>query len=232
MVDYLDEAETGALLAAPDLATRQGRRDRALLLPMVQTGIRVSELTGLDCGDLEFGIGAHVRVGGKGRRERSTPLREDAVTVLREWLKERGGDDRRPLCVPITVIALWLGHQSVESTMKYLHADPKTKDAMVFRDNQDENACCLSHECSRDRASMPHRNVPQRHARPKATGTDCCVRPAVFRVPVLGRRREVRRPCLTDRSVMTGSPLPVIINLHAAGFGVSPEGPQRSGGGA
>ena len=184
MVDYLDEAETGALLAAPDLATRQGRRDRALLLLMVQTGIRVSELTGLDCGDLELGIGAHVRVSGKGRRERSTPLREDAVTVLREWLKERGGDDCQPLfpsnrnrhlsrdavawivrkhvasasqsCpslrdrrisphslrhtsamellrqrVPITVIALWLGHQSVESTMKYLHADPKIKeDAM------------------------------------------------------------------------------------------------------
>ena len=186
MVDYLDEAETGALPAAPDLATRQGRRDRALLLPMVQAGIRVSGLTGLDCGDLELGIGAHVRVGGKGRRQRSTPLGEDAVTVLREWLKERGGDDCQPLfpsnrnrrlgrdavawivrkhvasasqsCpslrdrrisphsprhtsamellrqrVPITVIALWLGHQSVESTMKYLHADPKIKEDAMER---------------------------------------------------------------------------------------------------
>ena len=96
-IEYLDEAQTGALLAAPDITTRQGRRDRALLLLMVQAGLRVSELTGLDCGDLELGTAAHVRVSGKGRRQRATPLREDAVTVLREWLNERGGRDSQPL---------------------------------------------------------------------------------------------------------------------------------------
>ncbi len=185
-VEWLDEKEIKALVAAPDVATRQGRRDRALLLLMVQTGIRVSELTGLDRGDVELGTGAHVRVSGKGRRQRSTPLREDAAAALREWMEERGGDDGQPLfpsnrnrrlsrdavawivrkhvaaasrscpslrkrrisahClrhaaamtllreeVPITIIALWLGHQSVESTMKYLHADPKIKERAMER---------------------------------------------------------------------------------------------------
>ena len=59
MIEYLDETQIGALLAAPDIATRQGRRDRALLLLMVQTGLRVSELTALDCDDVELGTGAH-----------------------------------------------------------------------------------------------------------------------------------------------------------------------------
>ena len=51
-VEYLDRDEIEALLAAPDLATWYGRRDRALLLLCVQTGLRVSELIGLDCGDV------------------------------------------------------------------------------------------------------------------------------------------------------------------------------------
>ena len=97
MIEYLDVTQIGALLAAPDIATRQGRRDRTLLLLMVQTGLRVSELTALDCGDVELATGAHVRIHGKGRRQRSTPLREDTVTVLQAWLRERGGDDRQPL---------------------------------------------------------------------------------------------------------------------------------------
>ena len=59
-VEYLDRDEIEALLAAPDLATWYGRRDRALLLLCVQTGLRVSELIGLDCGDVDLGQGAHV----------------------------------------------------------------------------------------------------------------------------------------------------------------------------
>ena len=97
MIEYLSETETDALVAAPDIATRQGRRDRALLLLMVKTGLRVSELTGLDCGDIELATGAHVRLRGKGCRQRSTPLSEDSVTVLQAWVKERRGDDHQPL---------------------------------------------------------------------------------------------------------------------------------------
>ena len=96
-VAYLNEAEVGALLAAPDRATWTGRRDHALLDVAVQTGLRVSELTGLRNGDVELGAGAHVRCRGKGRKERSTPLGRDTAAVLRVWMQERGGAADQPL---------------------------------------------------------------------------------------------------------------------------------------
>ena len=87
-VDFLTRAEVLSLLAAPDQSTWAGRRDRTLLLVAVQTGLRVSELIGLRCQDVVFGAGAHVRCFGKGRKERCTPLRKDAVVALRSWLHE------------------------------------------------------------------------------------------------------------------------------------------------
>ena len=77
MIDYLNRDEIEALLAAPDLMSWYGRRDRALLLLALQTGLRVSELIQLSCGDVVLGTGAHVRCKGKGRKDRSTPLRRD-----------------------------------------------------------------------------------------------------------------------------------------------------------
>lgn len=74
LVSFLEEAEVDALLAAPDRSTSAGRRDRALLLVAAQTGLRISELTGLRIGDVHLGSGAHVSCHGKGRKERSTPL--------------------------------------------------------------------------------------------------------------------------------------------------------------
>ena len=68
----------------PDRATWIGRRDHALLVLTVQTGLRVSELTGLTCADLVLGTGAHVCCTGKGRKERATPLTAHTVAVLRE----------------------------------------------------------------------------------------------------------------------------------------------------
>ena len=130
-VEWLDEKEIKALVAAPDVATRQGRRDRALLLLMVQTGIRVSELTGLDRGDVELGTGAHVRVSGKGCRQRLTPLGERRISP--HCLRHAAAMTLLQQEVPITIIALWLGHQSVESTMNYLHADPKIKENAMER---------------------------------------------------------------------------------------------------
>jgi site-specific recombinase XerC len=62
------------LLAAPDQRTWSGRRDHAFLLVAVQTGLRLSEMTGLNREDLILGAGAHVRVIGKGRKERCTPI--------------------------------------------------------------------------------------------------------------------------------------------------------------
>jgi len=72
-VTYLDRDEIQALLAAPDKRTWLGRRDQALLALMIQTGVRVSELTGLRSGDLHLGGGPHIRVMGKGARSEQRP---------------------------------------------------------------------------------------------------------------------------------------------------------------
>jgi len=76
------------LLAAPDQCTWSGRRDHAFLLLAVQTGLRLSEMTGLKREDLIVGAGAHVRVIGKGRKERCTPLAQSTLAVLKAWLRE------------------------------------------------------------------------------------------------------------------------------------------------
>jgi integrase/recombinase XerD len=91
MVTFLTEPEIDALLASPDRTTRIGRRDHALLVVAVQTGLRVSELTALTCADVELRTGAHLRCHGKGRKDRVTPLGAQARAVLRSWLRERGG---------------------------------------------------------------------------------------------------------------------------------------------
>ena len=187
-VDFLERAEAVALLAMPDLSTWIGRRDRNLLLVALQTGLRVSELIGLNVGDVVLGPSRqpHVRCRGKGRKERATPLRGDSAKALAEWLPERAGAAREPLfasnrngrfsrdgierivrkytrlasaaCpslagkrvsphtlrhtaamellrrgVGCTVIALWLGHESAETTQVYLHADMQIKKEAMER---------------------------------------------------------------------------------------------------
>jgi site-specific recombinase XerD len=96
-VTYLTPVEVKALLAAPDRKTWSGRRDHALLLLAVETGLRCSELAGLRIEDTALGRGAHVRCRGKGRKERCTPLRPETVTVVRKWLRERSGQPSDPL---------------------------------------------------------------------------------------------------------------------------------------
>lgn len=181
LVDFLTRTETNALLEAPDLTTWAGRRDRALMLVAVQTGLRVSEVINLRCQDVVLGTGAHVKCTGKGRKERSVPLRQDAVVALRNWLREGHGGPQAPLfpsarghrlsrdgveylltkhailaqkrCsslkgkrisphvlrhslamellqngVDRSVIALWLGHESMDTTQIYLHADLELKE--------------------------------------------------------------------------------------------------------
>lgn len=186
LVSFLTSDEVDALLAAPDRHTWIGRRDHALLLVAIHTGLRVSELTSLTCADVELGTGAHVRCHGKGRKERITPLTTEVCAVLRVWLAERRGRpadvvfasrrggplssdavavlvDRhtrtaanqcaslstktvtphvlRHTCamrllavgVDISVIALWLGHEGVETTQIYLHADLAIKERALAR---------------------------------------------------------------------------------------------------
>lgn len=184
LIGFLSRPEVDALLSAPDTTTWIGRRDHALLLVAVQTGLRVSELVGLCAEQVVLVAGAHVRCHGKGRKERCTPLTKQAVKVIRAWLKERQGGPGDPLfptrrgtrlsrdaverlvakyadaasatCVSIakkrvtphvlrhttavqllqagvdrSVIALWLGHESVETTQMYLDADLSTKEAAL-----------------------------------------------------------------------------------------------------
>ena len=180
-VEFLSRAEMDALLAAPDRSTWTGRRDHAVLMVALQTGLRASEIVGLRRCDVVIGTGAYIRCEGKGRKQRCTPLRKETVNVLKAWLKERGGADSDPLfpinrgtrmsqdalegivrrhtltasrsCpslagkrvsphvlrhstamellhhgVDQTVIALWLGHEQIETTQIYLHADLEIKE--------------------------------------------------------------------------------------------------------
>jgi len=183
---FLTSVEMEALLAAPDRGSRTGRRDHVLLALALQTGLRLSELTGLRCQDVELGIGAHVKCLGKGRKRRDTPLDKVTVSLLRAWLKERDGQLEDPLfpsrqggrlssdavqrlvakhiaaasvscpsikskhitahnlrhsCamnllsngVDVATLALWLGHENLESVNAYVHADLTMKERALDR---------------------------------------------------------------------------------------------------
>lgn len=97
LISYLDEHEIKALLRAPDRSSWLGRRDHALLLLAIQTGLRVTELTSLHIADVSLSTGAHVRVIGKSRKERCVTLTTETVAVLQQWLRERKGQGEDPL---------------------------------------------------------------------------------------------------------------------------------------
>ena len=96
-LNYLNLDEIKSLLAAPDTSTWLGRRDHALLLLAVLTGVRVTELVTLTVGDVHLGTGAHIKVIAKGRKLRTATLTRETVAVLRQWLKERHGQPEDPL---------------------------------------------------------------------------------------------------------------------------------------
>lgn len=97
LVSFLTATEIDALIGAPDRSRWEGRRDRALLLLATQTGLRVSELTGLDCGDVSLGTGANIQCNGKGRKHRAAPLTSTTAAVLGVWMAERAGRRDEPL---------------------------------------------------------------------------------------------------------------------------------------
>ncbi|MHB8458071.1 MAG: tyrosine-type recombinase/integrase [Acidimicrobiales bacterium] len=183
---FLSAVEMEALLAAPDRNTWTGRRDHVLLALALQAGLRLSELTGLRCQDVELSTGAHVKCLGKGRKRRDTPLDKTTVSLLRTWLRERGGGPEDPLfpsrqsgrlssdavqrlvakhvaaartscpsieskrisahnlrhsCamdllsngVDVATLALWLGHEKLDSVNAYVHADLTMKERALER---------------------------------------------------------------------------------------------------
>ncbi len=97
IVTFLTPQEVKALLESPDRTTWAGRRDHALLLCAVQTGLRVSELLRLTNADVQLGTGPHLRTVGKGRKERVAPLTRQTVAVLRVWTREHQGQATDPL---------------------------------------------------------------------------------------------------------------------------------------
>ena len=90
MPAHLSEAEMVALLEAPAGDTALSRRDRAILELFYASGLRLSELAGLDVDDVNLGS-RMVRVLGKGRKERLVPFNTTTATALRTWLKDRVG---------------------------------------------------------------------------------------------------------------------------------------------
>jgi site-specific recombinase XerD len=96
-IAFLTAFESQALIDAPDLARWEGRRDRALLALTIQAGLRVSEVIAINCADLALTQGAHVRVHGKGRKDRAVPLTAVARDVLTVWIAERRGRADDPL---------------------------------------------------------------------------------------------------------------------------------------
>lgn len=186
LVQFLTRAEVDALLAAPDQTTWLGRRDHAFILLAVQTGLRLSEMTVLKREDIILGAGAHVRVIGKGRKERCTPVARSTLSVLKAWLREPQRGDGQILfpnmhgqrlsvhgvqyllnkhrvtaaaaCpslkhkrvtvhrlrhtmamdllqagVDRSVIALWLGHERLETTQIYLEATIAMKEKALAK---------------------------------------------------------------------------------------------------
>ena len=89
-VEYLEHEEIEAILGVVDRGTVDGRRDYALLATMFNTGARVQETVALCVTDLRLDTPAHVRLHGKGRKERVCPLWPQTADLLRALLAERG----------------------------------------------------------------------------------------------------------------------------------------------
>lgn len=186
LIGYLLRHEIDAILGAVDRTIWLGRRDHLLLLLAMQTGLRLSELTGLRPEDVSLGVGAHVRCIGKGRKERCTPLARSTARIVRAWINEPGRGAAkflfpsvaggqlshdavqdlvhkhvaiaRKTCPSLatkrvtphvlrhtaamelmqagidrSMIAIWLGHQSVETTQIYLDANLSLKEEILAK---------------------------------------------------------------------------------------------------
>lgn len=90
LIQHLDMDEVRAILNAPDLSTRLGLRDRAMMHMCFAGGLRVSELLGLPLSRVNLQGIASIHVVGKGRRERTLPLWKETARDLRAWLAVRG----------------------------------------------------------------------------------------------------------------------------------------------
>lgn len=116
VVDYLTADEVEAILRQPDVTTRSGRRDRAMIHLCFAAGLRVSELVTLPLTAVTFGHAPMVHVVGKGRRERALPIWRSAASDLRAWLAVRNGGTATALFVGAA------GHPLTRSGFEYILA--------------------------------------------------------------------------------------------------------------
>jgi integrase/recombinase XerD len=100
-VEYLSTEDVAAILHHPDLTTRAGRRDAVLLSLLYDTGARVQELIDLHVHDVRLDAPAHVRLTGKGRKQRLVPLMANTVTLVRDYVTEHGLDRAERASVPL-----------------------------------------------------------------------------------------------------------------------------------
>src|SRR6202047_1627028 len=94
LLGYRTRKEMDALLEAHELSQWTGRRDHALLLTLYNTGARVSEITGLQRSQVQFGTKSFVQCRDKGRKERAVPLWSSTSRTLRTWFEELNSDAR------------------------------------------------------------------------------------------------------------------------------------------
>lgn len=99
---FLSTEEIAKLLNAPSSTTAMGLRDRAILETMYSAGVRVSELVGMNDGDIDRRQGV-VRVRGKGKRERLAPLGSYALRALERWQAKRelAADEATDAAAPV-----------------------------------------------------------------------------------------------------------------------------------
>ncbi len=186
LIGYLTRPEIDAIINAPEKTTWAGRRDRAMLLTLYNSGARVTEIATLERSQVYFGLETYLQLNGKGRKERTVPLWPETVTALKSWFRELA-DLESPAAFPsarlrlisrhginhilqgavekasekchslreksitphivrhttavhllqsgvdVAVIALWLGHENIETTHVYLATDLEAKEKALSK---------------------------------------------------------------------------------------------------
>jgi site-specific recombinase XerD len=203
-INYLTKEEIDALLNTCKNSTPDGRRDYLMILLLYNSGMRVSEMISMRRKDVIISSNGqcHLRIMGKGRKERTIPLWQTTIKCLTQYINEykiqsndyllsgrnvehltRSGARYRINCivkeasckcpslecksvtphvfrhstamsllqsgVDISTIAIWLGHESIETTHKYIVADMKLKENALKKLYEPD----LSHTNSRYQAA-------------------------------------------------------------------------------
>lgn len=193
-VSYLTKLEIDSLLDACETKNPEGRRDYLLLLLLYNSGMRVSEMISIQGKDAHFSDNGkcHLRIMGKGRKERVVPLWRTTTKCLSNFMHENGIQDNNYLLsgrnvkhltrsgvryridcivkkavstclslknktvtphvfrhstamsllqsgIDISTIALWLGHESIETTHKYMVADINLKERALNKMHEPES---------------------------------------------------------------------------------------------